>query len=180
MSLTKKKEFDLFINNCFPSIESYPTFHLTSTMKKQTEEIVLSHLHLSSMGQVRDRYEGQRYYDKIYRKLITFYCLEKMFNKPVLSPFMIKVNKSVNLNQAHVNGRYIAVTDFMFGELPLVDIMSSYDTLVFCIRDDYKSAYFCGSLPKEELEKKANFIKTDSLAMKNHKTLTNFKILKLF
>ena len=180
MSLSKKKEFDLFINNCFPYIESYPIFNLTSTLKSQTEEIVLSHLGLKTMGQVRDQYEGQRYYDKIYRKLITFHCLEKMCGKPVLSHFMIKTNKSVNLDRVHVNGIYVSVTDFLFGDLPLIDMTSSYDVLIFCIRDDYKTAYFCGSLDKLELNTKSNFIKTDSLARRTYKALTTFDKLKQF
>ena len=178
MSILKKNNFNLFISNCFPLIESYPVFHLTSILKKQTEEIVLSHLGLKTMGQVRDQFEGQRYYDKIYRKLITFHCLEKMSGKTVLSSSMIKSNKSVKLDKLHFNGKYVSVTDFLFGELPLINIENSCDTLIFCIRDDYRTAYFCGSLAKEEILIKSNFTKTDSLAKKNYKALKVFDVLK--
>ena len=180
MSISQKNNFNLFINNCFPLIENYPVFHLTSILKRQTEEIVLAHLGLKTMGQVRDKYEGQRYYDKIYRKLITFHCLEKMSGKSVLSRFMIKANKAVNLSKVHFNGKYVSVTDFIFGEIPLIDMQTSTDTVIICIKNDYRTAYFCGSLPKEEILIKSNFIKTDNLATKNYKYLQAFDVLKPF
>ena len=174
MSLTKKKEFNIFINKCLPEIDNYQSFNIPSTIKRQAEDITLAHLTLPSMGQVRDRFEGQKYYDRIYRKLIVLHCLEKMLNKTVISVSMIKAKKSVNLNSIHVNGKYVAIVDFIFGDLPLIDSTSSLDTLVFCIRDGYKAAYFCGSLPKKELGIKSNFMSTDSLSSKNHRALFTF------
>ena len=75
MSLSKKKEFNYFSINCLPLIEGLQVFNIPSKIKSDAQEITFSHLDMKNMGQVRDRFEGQSYYDKIYQGLITFYCL---------------------------------------------------------------------------------------------------------
>jgi hypothetical protein len=181
MSITKKKELDLFVEKCLPEIDNYISFNIPSSIKANAQEITQSHLNLPTMGQVRDRFEGQKYYDRIYRKLIVFYCLEKMVGKPIISKFIIKANKSANLNHTHIKGKYVAIVDFLFGELPLIDTNFSSSTLIFCLKEGYKQAYFCGSLSKKELDIKSNFIINKSISKKHHASLIAFnKLEKLF
>jgi len=177
MSLSKKKEFNYFSINCLPLIEGLQVFNIPSKIKSDAQEITFSHLDMKNMGQVRDRFEGQSYYDKIYQGLITFYCLEKMTGKPVASKFLIRRNRSFSWSPSNINRRLYNISSFTFGNLPLIDHTSNLATLIFCIREDYRTTYFCGILEAKHLSNKKNFIKNDNLANKNSSLLINFEIL---
>jgi len=172
-----RNKFQYFLSNVLPILDSLTVTAIPSRLYSTAQEITLSHFGLKTMGQLRDAYEGQVYFNKILKRLISAYCIEKMVGTNPIDSYMLKVNRSTNITQCHVNSKYFTIVEFIYGELPAINRSCSTDILIFCISKDYKKAWFFGKLQASELESDSNFHMVKTGSSKNSAILINYKLL---
>ncbi len=153
-------------------LRSFPFIRYSKYQIKDIDEIILSHLNLRDLGKLRDRFEGQSFYNKKSRLILAYLGVCKHLN---IVPIDIK-EVDLNLFVPYVNyegNRYeIIVSDF--GEFPIVE-KHAPEPFMFVIARSNTEFSIVGYCSEKELKNSKNFKphSTGKVIYKSIETLTS-------
>jgi hypothetical protein len=108
------------------------------------QECALSHLNLKDMGQLRDKLDGQSYYNSLRRDIIAEYAFEKVLG---IQPFdwNKRLSKAYQRKQYKFGDDQIAIVTFQGLDLPKLPYSSKNHVVLIFVNPGY-GAYVCGLL----------------------------------
>jgi hypothetical protein len=136
----------------------------------------MSHLGLTNLNQLRDRYEGQSFFEKTMKNIGGLMALQKYLNKQ-----LIDINKA-NLTDFQpyikLENAKIDIHVFDFGTLPLLKVEEIKNPIFFIIQKDNLTFSLCGIASLDVL--KENMAETSIVksSTEHHMNFTGFKFLK--
>ena len=138
-----------------PKLRSFPFIKILRHQIKDIDEIILSYLNVKDLGKLRDRFEGQSFYNNKSRIILAYLGVCKHLN---IVPLDIK-EIDLDLFVPHVNyngDRYkIVVSDF--GEFPFIE-KHNPEPFIFVIARSNTEFSIAGYCSEKELKKSKNFI----------------------
>jgi hypothetical protein len=135
-------------------LSSFPFIRCSRYQLKDIDKLILSHLNLSDMGKLRDKFEGQTFYDKKSKIILAYLGVCKHLD---ITPLDIN-ELDLNLFVPYVtynNVRFkIIISDF--GEFP---IMEKYplEPFIFVIARSNLEFSIAGYCAEKELKNSKNF-----------------------
>lgn len=136
----------------------------------------MNHLGLTNLNQMRDRYEGQAFFEKTMKNVGGLLALQKF-----LKTDLIDFNK-VNLTDfqpfIEIDGKKIDIIVFDFGTLPLVKVNDIKNPIYFIIQKDSLTFLLCGYATIDIVNE--NLISTSIVKSSTEKYMSfiGFKYLK--
>ncbi|GGG56276.1 hypothetical protein [Bizionia arctica] len=166
----------LFLKYLGEYLRSYPQVKFSKNDAIQIRDSAMGHLGFTNINQLRDRYEGQSFFDKTMKNIGGLMAVQKYLNKE-----LIDVDKA-NLTDFHpyikLNDTKIDVHVFDFGTLPSLKVDDINDTVFFIIQKDNLTFLLCGFASVEVI--KQNLIETCIVRSSTdyYMDFTGFKFLK--
>lgn len=137
--------------------------NIPSSFKLQVQKLATKKLGLENINQVRDRFEGQAFMDKLMLVMTGKYVLECHLNKEITLNTGI-IGRQENKNIVQIGSKEYHLVSFYFGTLPKIINVSNLP-LIFCaIRSDFKNGSVFGVLNIYSLNDKDLFsLKSNSM-----------------
>ena len=133
------KEFLKYIGEY---LRTYPQIRFNRNDEILIRDESMKHLGLRNLNQLRDRFEGQAFFDKTLMNIGGLMAIQKHLNLPLIDikktdlggfqPKLIKDNKVID------------VLVFEFGTLPLIDVNKINNSIFFVIQKDRTTFNLCG------------------------------------
>lgn len=166
---------DTFLSIIQPYIRSYERIQLNRIDELNVQAKVLGILNLRDMGQLRDMYEGEHYYNLFRNKLLGSIALEKFLKIDLFD--LKKIDKFFE-PELFIEGQSIDIITSKFGEFPIIDKDPKKSAVIILNRDD-KTFYICGLANKEVLKNNQVPVKT-TVSKKQKSRFIGFGLLKSF
>lgn len=134
-------------------LKQLPHFNIVKVPKyinSKIQECALNHLKLKDMGQLRDRMEGQMYYDKLRNNILTEYALENILFKSSFD-WEKRMNKSYKRKAYSIDGFNINLITFSKGNYPKISL--NHTNLCIMGRATEDSKVYLSGLATRELIK---------------------------
>ena len=173
----------LFLKYIGEFLRIYPQIRLNRHDEISIRNSAMSHLGLDNLNQLRDRYEGQAFFEKTMMNVGGLISIQKHLNLPIidfteidLTDFQPKIELNKELIDIHV---------FEFGALPLINIDDITRPVFFVIKKDQTTFTLCGlastdilekNLIPTSIEKSSTVINMNFVGFKFLKHIDNFKI----
>ncbi|MDO1502130.1 hypothetical protein Q2T40_18495 [Winogradskyella maritima] len=136
----------LFLRHLGESLRSYPQIRFTKNDEILIRDSAISHLGHDNLNQLRDRFEGQAFFEKTMRNIGGLMALQKHLK---VSPFDFNnANLKDFLPYIKVDGQRIDINVFEFGQLPMVKVKEVNNPIYFIIQKDSLTFLLCGYAPK--------------------------------
>lgn len=138
------------------SLLTLPHIKLNRITELDIQKCTLSILELKDMGKLRDRYEGQAFYDDKLLKINSYLsCLEYLKEKkPMITPDFVKNFKPI----INFNDEIIVVVAFKLGTLPSLKTIENKKRRIFVIQKSPITYSICGIASLEILNNPSNYI----------------------
>ena len=134
-------------------------------------------LQVDNLFKLRDKYEGQAFYNRLSLRLFCVLTLERFLGAEFLDINQLKDNESeITLNKI---GLEISICPFIWGELPIV-IKDRVNSSIFMVQKGPKDIYLCGYIDKQNLFLESNFKKVISPLWRDKYEFTGFDKLVKF
>lgn len=156
-------------------LRTYPQIRLNRNDEILIRDESMKHLGLTNLNQMRDRYEGQAFFDKTMMNYGGLIAIQKHLNLELTDI------KNINLNDFQpkllINDKTIDVFVFEFGTLPLIDIDQLKNSTFFVIQKDRFTFNLCGYTDLETI--KNNLVRTsiERSSQANNMNFIGFKQL---
>tara|TARA_B100002019_G_C20898136_1_gene416789 strand:+ start:92 stop:589 length:498 start_codon:yes stop_codon:yes gene_type:complete len=135
-------------------IRSFPSIKYSRYQIKDIDKLILSHLNLSDMGKLRDRFEGQSFYDKKSRIILAYLGVCKHLN---ITPLDInKINLSHFVPYVTYNSIRFKIIISDFGEFPIIEKQAP-EPFIFVIARSNLEYSIVGYCDEKELKNSKNF-----------------------
>ena len=135
-------------------LKSFPFIRYSRYQIKDIDKLILSHLNLSDMGKLRDRFEGQSYYDKKSRIILAYLGVCKHLDITPLDVNELDLNLFVPY-VTYNNIRFkIIISDF--GEFPIIEKQAP-EPFIFVIARSNLEFSIVGYCTEKELKNSKNF-----------------------
>tara|TARA_R110001592_G_scaffold90356_4_gene265752 strand:+ start:139 stop:690 length:552 start_codon:yes stop_codon:yes gene_type:complete len=124
---------------------------LSRFIESQIQECAFRHLGVPDMGKLRDRFEGQKYYNSLRSKILSEFAFEKLLG---LGDFDWEKRKERSSQESTYifNNKKISLITFSKGNLPL--FRPEYlDSTVFIYTRSDLNVYISGLATKKEIVK---------------------------
>jgi hypothetical protein len=166
----------LFFKYLGEHLRLYPQVRFTKNDEILIRNSAMNHLGLTNLNQMRDRYEGQAFFEKTMKNIGGLMALQKHLNIELID--LDKTNLTDFQPYIKLNGKKILVNVFDFGTLPLIKINKTKYSTFFIIQKDNLTFLLCGFASKEVVEN--NLIETSRVKSSTSKYMdfTGFKYLK--
>jgi hypothetical protein len=153
--------------------------NIPSSFITQVQKLAIKKLGLENINQIRDRYEGQAFMDKLMLMYTGIYILEKSLDITILEYPFVPDNKNDFSSITYKDVKY-KIVPFYFGQLPII-ALGLEEPLIFCaIRSDFKNGSLYGVLNQYNFNDKQLFVlKSTSSISKTYKFI-GFKNLERF
>lgn len=154
------REFELHAKNFLLS----DRITIPSSYKIKVQNLGLKRLGLKSMNQVRDRYEGQAFMNRLMLKLSGIYLANKVLKLDInLETLFLEKSEDYFVP---INNIEFKLISFYYGTLPIVKIGTQIP-LAFCaVKSDFTSGCFFGTLIEYDLNNNLHFKKTNETMLK--------------
>jgi hypothetical protein len=154
----------------------YPQVRVTRTNQVLIQNSVMKHLGLTNLNHMRDRYEGQAFFDKTMKNVGGLYSLQKYLKLETIDFDLINLDNfhpSIKFGKENIN-----INVFDFGTLPLLNRKDFNKPTYFIIKKDSLTFLLCGLASKEVIKK--NLIDTSKVqsGSDNFMNFTGFKFLE--
>jgi hypothetical protein len=140
----------LFFKYIGENLRLYPQVRLTKTDEVLIRNSAMSHLGLINLNQMRDRYEGQAFFEKTMKNIGGLMALQKHLNLELID------SDKVNLGDFHpyikLDGKKVNINVFDFGSLPIIKIKDIKNPVFFIIQKDSLTFLLCGLGTKEVIK----------------------------
>ncbi len=111
------------------------------------QECAFAHLNVRDMGMLRDKFDGQRYFDTLREDIISEFAFEKYINLEKFD-WQRREKKSYRRKYYEFNGVTIELVSFNIGTTPKIN-PSKIDNVVFvCVKPDLR-VYISGLANKD-------------------------------
>jgi hypothetical protein len=137
-----------FVNSVLSNIKKFKKITIYTKDIIFIQSKVLQLLELKDMNQLRDRFEGIYFYDKLLTRLLSTLALEKLLNIKIVEIENIK-NSEFEINLLKI-GLDVEVKSFKFGELPILNKNISKST-IFTMYKEPNIIFICGFIDKNSL-----------------------------
>jgi len=166
------KEFFKYVGEF---LRTYPQVRINRTEEIWIRDEVMKHLGLTNINQMRDRYEGQAFFDKTLMNFGGLITLQKHLKLPITD--VTKIDLGGFQPKLEINNKVIDVLVFEFGTLPLIDINQIKNTTFFVIQKDRVTFNLCGYTEIDTI--KNNLISTsiEKSSQANNMSFIGFKEL---
>lgn len=166
----------LFFKYMGEHLRLYPQVRFTKNDEILIRNSAMNHLGLTNINQMRDRHEGQAFFEKIMKNVGGLMALQKHLNIELIN--LDKVNLSNFRPYIKLNGKKILVNVFDFGTLPLTKLNEINNPSFFIIQKDNLTFLLCGLASKEVI--KNNLIETSIVKSSSDEYMefTGFKFLE--
>jgi len=145
----------------------------TSLIQKKIVQL----LKLNDLGELRDKYEGVAYFNKLSLKLYSIIALERYLGINILD---IESLNSGDIEYITIAEEIkISVIPFNVSELPVINIHECNPSIITLFREP-RNLFLCGYISKRELQDKRNLRKSDSPIWKNRYEFVGFDKLRMF
>tara|TARA_Y100000815_G_C13341144_1_gene499982 strand:- start:2619 stop:3146 length:528 start_codon:yes stop_codon:yes gene_type:complete len=131
-----------FLKHTGELLRKYPQVRLTFSQEQAIRNTVLSVLGLNNINQLRDRYEGQAFWDKTLKNYGGLVACQKHLG--------IEVTSIENINirdfKPQIKGKdsIYDIEVFDFGQLPDLELKSIKNPTIFVIQKDKSTFSICG------------------------------------
>ena len=156
-------------------LRTYPQIRLSRGDEVLIRDETMKQLGLTNLNQMRDRYEGQAFFDKTMMNVGGLISIQKHLNLPVED--ITKLDFSGFQPKLKINNEIIDVFVFEFGTLPLIDIDEINNKTFFVIQKDRITYNLCGFATTDVI--KQNMINTsiERSSQANNMNFIGFKFL---
>jgi hypothetical protein len=146
----------LFFKYIGEYLRSYPQIRFSKTDEVLIRNSAMNHLGLTNLNQMRDRYEGQAFFEKTMKNIGGLMSLQKHLNLELID--LNKVNLGDFQPYIKLDGKKVNINVFDFGNLPLIKIKDIKNPVFFIIQKDSLTFLLCGLATKDVI--KNNLIDT--------------------
>ncbi|WP_047246932.1 hypothetical protein [Maribacter thermophilus] len=169
-----------FITHVLSSRENYTNIYISYTDIKKIEKAVMTTLNLTNLKDLRDKFEGLKFYDSFTLKSFGVIALGNLLKIDLVNWDEIEPRNYEAI--VSIEGKLIDVINFEYGEFPVIDKKSSKPAIFACKRDK-QNIWICGYASIEILDNNQDdkYIKgvmTRNIESKT--TFTGFNKLKYF
>lgn len=132
----------LFLKHVGSYLRSYPQIRITRGDEIIIQNSVMNHLGVTNLNQMRDRYEGQSFFEKTMKNIGGLMALQKHLKKDVIDVNLVNLTDF----QPHIiiDGKKIDIHVFDFGALPLLKVEEIKNPIYFIIQKDSLTFLLCG------------------------------------
>lgn len=147
-------------------------------LESQIQKCALKHLELKDMGQLRDRMEGQAYYDRLKNDILSEYAFETLIG---ITKFDWKKRevKGYKRNLYYVNSTPLRLIVFSGNELPKISTKDINNSVFVYVNPELR-VYISGIAKKSDLEKELSQFHKVTHPRSAVIEYTNFANLKAF
>ncbi len=132
-------------------------YDISNTFKIKVQNIAIRDLKLKDIFQLRDRFEGQAYMDKLLLKTCALTTVESIISVSLLDLSKITSGKSVSLDLT-IGNEIFQIIPFYDGSLPIVSTALK-SSIIFCaVRRDYKVGTIYGVLQDYKFDDETLFL----------------------
>ena len=166
----------LFFKYIGENLRLYPQVRFTKTDEVLIRNSAMNHLGLTNLNQMRDRYEGQAFFEKTMKNIGGLMALQKHLNLELIDSD--KVNLGDFQPYIKLDGKKVNINVFDFGSLPLIKIKDIKNPVFFIIQKDSLTFLLCGLATKDVIKK--NLIESSVVQSSTDKYMdfTGFKFLE--
>lgn len=153
----------------------YPQIRLNKTEEIWIRDETMKQLGLSNINQMRDRFEGQAFFDKTLKNVGGLISIQKHLNLPVED--ITKIDFSNFQPKLTINNDIINVFVFEFGTLPLINIDELKNKTFFVIQKDNVTFNLCGYTDINIIQNNIVNTNIEKSSQANNKNFIGFKKL---
>jgi len=173
---TKNLKMKLFFKYIGEYLRLYPQVRFTKTDEILIRNSAMSHLGLTNLNQMRDRYEGQAFFEKTMKNIGGLMALQKHLNRELID--LDKADLGDFQPYIKLDGKKVNINVFDFGTLPLIKINEIKNPIYFIMQKDSLTFLLCGFASKQVI--KNNLIETSTVQSSTDKYMefAGFKFLE--
>ena len=166
----------LFFKYIGEYIRLYTQIRFTKNDEILIRNSAMNHLGLTNLNQMRDRYEGQAFFEKTMKNVGGLIALQKHLEYDLID--LEKVDLTDFQPYIELNGEKVLINVFDFGTLPLIKMNEINYPIFFIIQKDNLTFLLCGLASKEVV--RDNLVETSIVKSGTEKYMdfTGFKFLK--
>lgn len=143
---------NLFVKHLAPFIRDFPQVTLSRRVELDVQNHCIDLLKLKNIGELRDRFEGQKFLDNALNKISSYQVCASIFNLNEISiDEILKMKKLI----VEIKGINYEILVFQFGELP--QIISSENPIVFVLKKDQQTYSVCGFASIDVMKDEKNY-----------------------
>lgn len=156
-------------------LRTYPQIRFNRNYEISIRDESMKHLGLTNLNQLRDRYEGQAFFDKTLMNIGGLWAIQKHLKLPLID--IEKTALGGFQPKLLIDNQLIDVLVFEFGTLPLININDFKNPVFFVIQKDRITFNLCGFTDIKVI--KDNLIKTsiEKSSQANNMSFIGFKYL---
>ncbi|WP_298904395.1 hypothetical protein [uncultured Psychroserpens sp.] len=166
----------LFLKYIGEFLRTYPQIRFTRNDEILIRESVMKHLGLDNLNQLRDRYEGQAFFEKTMMNVGGLISIQKHLNLPIVD--FTTINLKDFQPKINLNGDLVDVHVFEFGSLPLINIDNIKRPVFFVIKKDHITFTICGLATKDVVRENLERTHIEKSSTVNNMSFIGFKHLK--
>lgn len=153
-------------------IPHFKTVKVPKYITGKIQECALNHLNLKDMGQLRDRMEGQMYYNKLRNNILSEYAFENILFK---SPFDWdkRMNKNYKRKPYSIEGFSISLITFKTNNYPKISLNHTNLCVMGVATEDSK-VYLSGIATKKLIKINGVNIRDQIFELRNFDQLITF------
>jgi len=138
----------------------------------EIQKCALHHLNLKDMGQLRDRMEGQMYYDKLRNDILTEFAFENLLSKSTYD-WSKRMNKNYKRKIYHIGEFNIRLITFSEKNYPKISLDHT-NLCVFGRATADSKVYLSGLATKELIKSDSTNIRNNIFELKSFENLLKF------
>ncbi|WP_299902090.1 hypothetical protein [uncultured Aquimarina sp.] len=138
----------------------------------EIQRCALHHLNLKDMGQLRDRMEGQMYYDKLRNDILTEFAFENLLLKSTYD-WSKRMNKNYKRKIYPIDGFNIRLITFSDKVYPKISLEHT-NLCVFGRATNDSKVYLSGLATKELIKSNSINIRSNIFELKSFESLLKF------
>ncbi|CAL2064107.1 hypothetical protein [Tenacibaculum sp. 190524A05c] len=131
-----------FIKYLGEYLRTYPQIRFNRNDEILIRDESMKYLGLTNLNQLRDRFEGQAFFDKTLMNIGGLMSIQKYLKLPLID--ITKADLGGFQPKIIIDGKVIDVLVFEFGTLPLIDINKIKNPVFFVIQKDRITFNLCG------------------------------------
>lgn len=135
-----------FIEHINPRLKEFDKYELSRSHEYKVRDQVIKHFKLKDINQLRDKFEGVAFLEKIYKKATALWITSKVFNTELINLENFEPN-SIKLEFSFDNKNWEIIV-FDYGDVPKFKIKADTNYVLILKRNIY-CFYFCGLLIAE-------------------------------
>lgn len=159
-------------NNLIQHIHLFTSFNVPRYITMEIQKCALHHLKLNDMGKLRDRMEGQQYYDNLKNDILTEYVFESLLYK---RPYCWdkRMNKDYKRKIYNINNHRIRLISLRKGNYPKISLDHT-DICVMGFAVEDTKVYLSGLANKEIIINNGLNFKNNIYELRSFENLLSF------